>query len=90
MTTVTNETQQNLIWFNDDMQTVTHHILKLDPEGAYGWIFEANLDYPSHLHDLHNDEPLCLDRKHVFAQPRYPSTRSTNRFEHLQAEKTWI
>jgi hypothetical protein len=59
-----------LIWYSTDMQRVTQHILHhLDPEGPYGWILEVDLDYPAALHDLHNDYPLCPDRKRVKPSP---------------------
>jgi hypothetical protein len=67
--TASNDQQQNLVWFNKDMQLVSAHICQLDPQGDYGWILEVDLDYPSHLHDLHNDYPLCPDRKHVLPSP---------------------
>jgi hypothetical protein len=36
-------------------------IMKLDPFGKKGYQFKVDLDYPSELHDLHNDYPLAVE-----------------------------
>ena len=39
-----------------------NYILDLSPESDYGFILEVDLDYPDHLHDLHNDYPLAPEK----------------------------
>ena len=38
------------------------NILELEDDSKYGYIFEVDLEYPSHLHDSHNDYPLAADK----------------------------
>ena len=39
--------------------TTLDDILFTDDDSTTGYILEVDLDYPSNLHDLHNDYPLC-------------------------------
>lgn len=34
-------------------------ILNTPDDAKHGYLIEADLEYPDHLHDLHNDYPLC-------------------------------
>lgn len=38
-------------------------IMDLKDDGDTGFIFEVDLEYPKHLHRLHNDFPFCPERK---------------------------
>ena len=33
--------------------------LNIDADGEYGYFLEVTLNYPKHLHDLHDGFPLC-------------------------------
>ena len=37
-------------------------ICSCDPEGDKGYVLEVDLEYPAHLHDMHNDYCLAPDR----------------------------
>lgn len=39
------------------------NIMELDPNNETGYIFEVDLEYPSHLHDLHDKLPFCPENK---------------------------
>lgn len=40
----------------------THdEILNLSDDADIGYYFEVDLEYPEHLHDLHNDYPFCAE-----------------------------
>ena len=45
-------------WIDPDEFT-EESILKIEDDNNKGYIFEVDLDYPSELHDLHNDLPLA-------------------------------
>ena len=38
------------------------YILEEDDDAIEGYIFEVNMEYPHHLHDLHNEYPLLSPR----------------------------
>jgi hypothetical protein len=40
-------------------------ILSLGDEDNKGYTFEVDLEYPKHLHELHNQYPLCAESKSV-------------------------
>ena len=62
-------------WMNDrairqfDVHSIPVH-------GDYGYILEVTLDYPPHLHDLHNDYPLAPERKVVTDEELSPYAKS--------------
>ncbi len=39
----------------------SQRVLNYDEESKYGYILEVDLDYPSNLHDLHNDYPVAAE-----------------------------
>ena len=45
--------------FLDDPQNFD--INAVDCDGAKGYVLEVDLEYPSHLHDAHNDYPLAVE-----------------------------
>jgi hypothetical protein len=51
------------IWSDDNRCYWKQDILSMDPEGVWGYILEVDLEYPEHLHDEHNDYPLCPEHK---------------------------
>ena len=38
-------------------------IMKMKWNSKKGWILEVDLEYPAHLHDVHNDYPLAAEKK---------------------------
>ncbi len=40
-------------------------IMKINTEGETGTMFMVDLDYPVELHDLHNDNPLAVEKCNV-------------------------
>ena len=47
-------------WVNPDVDS--EWIMSLDDFGTHGYIFEVDLEYPSHIHDLHSCYPLAADK----------------------------
>ena len=41
----------------------TERIMNLKEDDERGYIFEVDIEYPEQLHDLHNDYPLCPEKK---------------------------
>jgi hypothetical protein len=54
----------NYNWINP-VDFDAEKILNLPDDGSTGYIFEVDLEYPAHLHKLHNDYPLCPQSKIV-------------------------
>ena len=40
-------------------------IIKMKWNSKKGWILEVDLEYPTHLHDAHNDYPLAPGKKTI-------------------------
>ena len=40
-------------------------IMKMKWNAKKGWILEVDLEYPAHLHDVHNDYPLAPEKKSI-------------------------
>ena len=51
-------------WLTDD-EIFNLNIDELQPDADVGYILEVDLEYPAHLHDLHNDFPLAPVRRNV-------------------------
>ena len=47
----------NFQWLEGDI-----NLNNLDLDGSKGYVFEVDLEYPSHLHDKHNCYPLAPER----------------------------
>ena len=45
---------------NAEIQTLDY--LSISDNASTGYILEVDLTYPPHLHDLHNDYPLAVER----------------------------
>eukprot|EP00732_Lithocolla_globosa_P000001 Lithocolla_globosa_v1_NODE_1_length_16663_cov_42.954359.p1 type:complete len:1376 gc:universal NODE_1_length_16663_cov_42.954359:11827-15954(+) len=56
----------NFNWVNESWNTFTsNYIMNMNPDDPYGAILEVDLEYPSRLHDLHNDYPVCPEKMSV-------------------------
>lgn len=55
----------NYSWYNDldfnDVEQIKQMILNTSDDSEIGYMLEVDLDYPQHLHDLHNDYPFCSE-----------------------------
>ncbi|XP_063392461.1 uncharacterized protein LOC134677958 [Cydia fagiglandana] len=49
-------------WLSEE-ETINFDMTKLCPENEKGYFFEVDLEYPTSLHDLHNDLPFCFENK---------------------------
>lgn len=49
-------------WVND---ISLDSILKTSDDAEYGYFLEVDLDYPSSLHNAHNDYPLCPEKMRI-------------------------
>ena len=59
--------EKNFSWDDEfttdkDMNTIKEKIMNLKDDASTGYIFDVNLEYPPHLHDLHNEFPLCPEQ----------------------------
>lgn len=50
---------------DDELFSNADAITRLTDDAEYGYIFEVDLHYPKHLHDLHNDYPFCAERRQL-------------------------
>lgn len=48
------------VWV-DDIEKI--NIMDIAEDAEIGYIFEVDLEYPSTLHDYHNDLPFCVQQK---------------------------
>lgn len=60
---VLQQIELSLMWASEDMHEVAQAILGLEDDAARGYLFEVDLDYPTYLHDDHNDLPFCPQSK---------------------------
>ena len=47
----------------------------IDDDATTGYLLEVDLDYPSELHDLHNDYPLAPEKRAISVDELSPHTR---------------
>lgn len=52
--------RDNFQWIFNPQFTV-EDIMNLADDAPTGYIFEVDLQYPQHLHDIHNDFPFCAE-----------------------------
>lgn len=45
-------------WLSDE-EISDLEVMSVEKDAKTGYILEVTLDYPSHLHDFHNDMPLA-------------------------------
>lgn len=48
-------------WITNHGFDTTQKLLNIPDDAEYGYMLEVDLDYPQHLHDLHNDYPFCSE-----------------------------
>jgi hypothetical protein len=58
---------RNFKWLKDEEidQIDSQWVKNISDESDTGYILEVDLDYPDHLHDLHNSYPFCIDKRKV-------------------------
>lgn len=49
----------------DNIKEIESYILEYPDDAQYGCMLEVDLEYPKHLHDLHNDYPFCSEHLNV-------------------------
>ena len=54
----------DLKWLSES-EIMKLEIMKINPDGFRGYIFEVDLEYPSNLHDLHNNFPLAPENVEI-------------------------
>lgn len=52
-------------WITKAENITQAEIMKLNPDDEHGMTLEVDLGYPEHLHDLHNDYPLAVEKMRV-------------------------
>ena len=60
-------------------------ILNIDRNGEKGYLFEVDLDYPSHLHNLTKDFPLAPEQGEITKEMLSPFMKDL--FEKIQSER---
>lgn len=50
-------------WIDDIEKISSCDIMNLLDDAETGYIFEVDLHYPQHLHNLHNDFPFCAEKR---------------------------
>lgn len=50
---------------NEEFELIKNSFMDIPFDGDYGYIFVVDIDYPEHLHDLHNDLPFCVENMNV-------------------------
>lgn len=65
-------------WMNEE-QITSLDVTSIPDYSKTGYILEVSLEYPTHLHDYHNDYPLAPETKAVFGEMLSPHTRELKR-----------
>ncbi len=68
---------ESCVWRDPCMLNVVDHIMGIPDDNSRGYLLEVDLEYPQHLHDLHNDLPFCPESK----PPPHPSTFSKDQYK---------
>lgn len=53
----------DFIWESRDEYMNINFIKSIPYNSPRDYIYEVDLEYPSHLHDVHNDLPFCAESK---------------------------
>ena len=72
--------------FLSDEDIATLDYLNVPIDSPTGYILEVDLDYPAHLHDLHNDYPLAAESLLITRDMLSPFCKSFNT-KHVDAKK---
>ena len=64
----------NFRWLKEE-EIAELDVLKVDPEGDTCYIVECDLNYPTDIHDLHNDYPLAVESKLINEEWLSPHNR---------------
>jgi hypothetical protein len=56
--------EKDFTWMSEE-QIATLDVTKIADDSDNGYVLEVDLEYPVHLHDLHNDYPLAPEPKIV-------------------------
>ena len=62
--------------FLPDDQIINFDVHTIPDDSPIGYILEVDIDYPSHLHDMHSDFPLCPQALVVNPNKLSPYTKS--------------
>ena len=58
-----------------EVEDFPRRLMKLTENDKLGYILEVDLEYPDHLHDLHNDYPLCPEHMSVSSEMLSPCAK---------------
>jgi hypothetical protein len=72
-------------WLSDE-EISDLDVLSVEKDAETGYILEVTLDYPSHLHDFHNDMPLAPESLSIKVEDLSPYCR--NFFQKLNKQKS--
>lgn len=56
---------ENAPWSHTLARSTVDWIKNIPADSEIGYVFEVDMDYPEHLHDLHNDYPLAVENLRV-------------------------
>ena len=71
----------------DPKDFTAEKVLSLGDEEDYGYLFEVDLRYPSELHDLHNDYPLCPEKMACQPSPFMEDMKTQFKLKPARVEK---
>lgn len=71
-------------WLSDE-EISDLEVMSVEKDAKTGYILEVTLDYPSHLHDFHNDMPLAPESLSIKVEDLSPYCR--NLFQKLNKQK---
>ena len=66
--------EKDFEWMNEE-QITSLDVTSIPDDSNTGYVLEVDLEYPTHLHDYHNDYPLAPETKTVVDEMLSPHTR---------------